>query len=350
MMDIGDEKELMAEFAEFKELMRRDLGHAPASEPSIHERSLSDAAIDQGPSPQAPRAEDSWSALHATEEEFDNEPEDAREGGRRALFFAAAAIVIIGLAALTWVLGPWSAVDPNEDQALATAPPLAAPDAAAPVLDSAETQPQDAAPGRQPANASALDESVKPPLEPVEAASTAGAAAPAAESQSETAASAAPAAGVAGMTPMGSSIPVPAGAAVAPKLAPLPTTAAAPSAAPVEPASPPVAVARRLAPPKAVAPEPSQAAAPSAPVSEPPTAAAETTPAPKPAPRVKIAKPKKPTRPVASRPAPAPAQPVAVATPEPAPPPPPPPPASDGPLGFVKRSVNAVGSAIGIVR
>jgi hypothetical protein len=64
---------------------------------------------------------------------------------------------------------------------------------------------------------------------------------------------------------------------------------------------------------------------------------------------VTVAKPQKPTKPGASRPAPAPAQPVAVAAPEPAPPPPPPP-ASDGPLGFVKRSVNAVGSAIGIVR
>ena len=70
---------------------------------------------------------------------------------------------------------------------------------------------------------------------------------------------------------------------------------------------------------------------------------------PKPAPRAKVVKQKKPTKPVASRPKPAAEAPVAVAAPEPAPmaPPPPPPPASDGPFGFVKRSVNSVGSAIG---
>ena len=201
MMDIGDDKELMAEFAEFKELLRRDLGHAPeptAAPAQGFERPPTNAAINPGPSPQAPRAEEAWSAVHATDEEFYDEPEDEREGGRRALFFAAAAVVIAGLAALTWVLGPWSAVGPSEDPALATAPPLAAPEAAEPVLGSAAPQPQDAAPtDDETAKAPALEESAKAPAEP---APSAAAAEPAsgADLQSEPA----PSAGAAMMPPI----------------------------------------------------------------------------------------------------------------------------------------------------
>ncbi|WP_244471436.1 hypothetical protein, partial [Methylocystis sp. SB2] len=220
MMDIGDDKELMAEFAEFKELLRRDLGHAPeptAAPAQGFERPPTNAAINPGPSPQAPRAEEAWSAVHATDEEFYDEPEDEREGGRRALFFAAAAVVIAGLAALTWVLGPWSAVGPGEDPALATAPPLAAPEAAEPVLGSAPPQPQDAAPtDDETAKAAALEESAKAPAaEPASGA----------DLQSEPA----PSAGAAMMptnpaaAPLGATIPVPTGAAAAPQLAPLPT-------------------------------------------------------------------------------------------------------------------------------
>ncbi|MBM3625736.1 MAG: hypothetical protein FJX16_10545, partial [Alphaproteobacteria bacterium] len=246
MKDIGDDRELMAEFAEFKELLRRDLGHAPSLEPATrvadeaaHAHAPGYAAINSGPSPEAPRAEDSWIAVHATEEEFDDEPENEAEGGRRGLFFAAAAIVIAGLAALTWVLGPWNAADPSEDPALATAPPLVVPDAA-PAIDSAATQPQDAAPAQETASTPAPSEHANAPLDPVDGASTIGAAAPAEASQSETAAGAAPAGGGAAIGSMGSSIPVPAEAAMAPKLAPLPTTASTPNAAPAEPASPPV--------------------------------------------------------------------------------------------------------------
>ncbi|MGB5085895.1 MAG: hypothetical protein WBO09_15135, partial [Methylocystis silviterrae] len=230
MMDIGDDKELMAEFAEFKELLRRDLGHAP--EPTAgpgqgFERPPTNAAINPGPSPQAPRAEEAWSAVHATDEEFYDEPEDEREGGRRALFFAAAAVVIAGLAALTWVLGPWSTVEPSEDPALATAPPLAAPEAAEPVLGSAAPQPQDAATTDEAAaKAPALEESAKAPAEPAPPAAAAAESASGADVQSETA----PAAGAAmtppnpAAAPLGASIPVPAGAAAAPQLAPLPMT------------------------------------------------------------------------------------------------------------------------------
>ena len=162
MMDIGDDKELMAEFAEFKELLRRDLGHAPeptAAPAPGFERPPTNAAINPGPSPQAPRAEEAWSAVHATEEEFYDEPEDEREGGRRALFFAAAAVVIAGLAALTWVLGPWSAVGPSEDPALATAPPSAAPEAAESVSAAPRRNRRRRADGRT--QAPALEESAR---------------------------------------------------------------------------------------------------------------------------------------------------------------------------------------------
>ncbi|MBM3642697.1 MAG: hypothetical protein FJX15_15665, partial [Alphaproteobacteria bacterium] len=120
-MEIGDDKELMAEFAEFKELLRHDLNQTTASAaPPVKglERGPKTAAVDQGLSPQAPRAEEAWSALHATEEEFLSEPEEELEGaGRRGLFYAAAAIVIMGLAALTWVLGPWAKTNTSEDPA-----------------------------------------------------------------------------------------------------------------------------------------------------------------------------------------------------------------------------------------
>ncbi|TXT42391.1 MAG: hypothetical protein FD139_3638, partial [Methylocystaceae bacterium] len=225
MMDIGDDKELMAEFAEFKELLRRDLGHAPeptAAPAQGFERPPTNAAINPGPSPQAPRAEEAWSAVHATEEEFYDEPEEEREGGRRALFFAAAAVVIAGLAALTFVLGPWGAVQPSEDPALATAPPLAAPEAAEPVLGSAA--PTDVGAEKTPA----LEESAQAPAEP---APPTAEPASGADLQSEPA----PSAGAAmtplnpAAAPLGATIPVPSGAAAAPQLAPLPTAATAPT-------------------------------------------------------------------------------------------------------------------------
>ena len=94
-MDIGDDKELMAEFAEFKELLRRDLGQRPsqrlrrlrassaANECSDRSGSFSSSAARRGSLERGP----------CDGGRIYDEPEEEREGGRRALFFAAAAVV-----------------------------------------------------------------------------------------------------------------------------------------------------------------------------------------------------------------------------------------------------------------
>ncbi|MEF3368081.1 hypothetical protein V3H18_16220, partial [Methylocystis sp. 9N] len=61
MTDISDDKELMAEFAEFKELLRRDLGAAapPPEAPVVSAIDPEPAATQKAsPAPQPPRAEE----------------------------------------------------------------------------------------------------------------------------------------------------------------------------------------------------------------------------------------------------------------------------------------------------
>ncbi len=149
MTQICDDRELMAEFAQFKELLRRDLGQTgPAPEPLTQTGATSPSA------PHAAGSEPGGAAQQAPEAPQINEWESARDwreppalapidaesgGGRKRLFYLAAAVVVAGVAGLGWALNPWRAG--SEDPALATAPPLVAPDDVAPPANEASTTP-----------------------------------------------------------------------------------------------------------------------------------------------------------------------------------------------------------------
>lgn len=356
----GDDKELMAAFAEFKEMLRRDVEPVvddpsrPAAPPIMPERhaappahaapapevaapklrvgepdrALAGSVAPKIPTP--PRPDESWRPSRPSENVVFAAPDDDDAGRRRKLIYLSASIVVVGLAALGWTLAQGRG--PQDQQAAVAR--IAEPEAA-PVAESAATE--------QPrADAAALDtladhasdpakDSAPPPIE--------AATAPVDPSGKT------PAAGPTATTGEAATV------APALKAAPAASTASLQSAAPLEsklsapePAAPPR--------PKAAAP----AAAPEAPAAASPASAepraAQAKPGkPKAKPAAQSAAPAKPksAKPGRSAPdqAPAPAA-AAEPSPPPAPAPAPAPAQSDGgAFGFVKRTVNSVGSTIG---
>ncbi|MCX7899143.1 MAG: hypothetical protein N2444_03515, partial [Methylocystis sp.] len=182
MTQIGDDRELMAEFAQFKELLRRDLGQGgPAPETLTQTGAPAPGAAPENAdvAPQAPVSPpvNEWGAARGWSEQptlaaLDAEP----DSGRKRLFYLAAAVVAVGVAGLGWALNPWRAG--GEDPALATAPPLIAPEDVAPPASETATAPT--APADESAAPAPADANAPPPAAvSTDAAATAPAAQPA---------------------------------------------------------------------------------------------------------------------------------------------------------------------------
>lgn len=355
----GDDKELKAAFAEFKELLKREsepVGASLAPEITLEPRtfatpSRSQAKESPGDSmktehfaplrPAAPQArvDDGDEALEA---EFPSAPalaEAAEQTRRRRLIYLSLAIVFAGLTGLGVTLvknnGATSEpaiadiappLEPGAEQASLEPPALddekASTEKASapkPAVEPAPSEEAEAAPAAEsPAPKAAANAAVPlPGVPPVEDAAPA---APPAAKQAAAPAAAAPIA-----TPA----PAPAGG-FAPPAAKTSTAALQPATPAVEPEAP------------AAQPAKAEAKAAAKPVEKPAKVAKPKT---KPAPAQTAAKPPKPPAPapaVAER-----AEPAPPPAPTPAAPPPPPPSDNGGAFGFVKRTVNSVGSTIG---
>jgi hypothetical protein len=358
----GDDTELKAAFAEFKELLKREsepVGASLAPEITLEPRSFSAPARQQAkePSsvsaktehfaplrpaaPQAPRADHDVDA-------FGSEPlsapvlaADAEQIRRSRLIYLSLAIVFAGLVGLgvTLVKSPGTASEP----AIADIAPPEEPG-----TEQAALEPPAIGDEKEAAPATA---ETPLPAEKAEGTQTP-------EAPTPKAAAAERVLPLPGVPPVEDAAPATAKAGPAPKQA-----AAAPIAAPAAPAA--GGIAQPAAKTSTAALQPAtRAAEPEAPVAAEP-ARTETKAAAKPAEKpAKVAKPKakpaaaqtaaKPQKPaapaaVADRveppppPAPAPAATVA------APPPPPPPSDNGGAFGFVKRTVNTVGSTVNSV-
>jgi hypothetical protein len=294
------DKELQKAFAEFKESLRHDAHGDSAPKLSAPEIVVAEPRRPAAAQPKIDTRPVLGSIEPHVEKSIALAPvtKPASGGGRRrGLLYLSAAIIVTGLGALGWTL----------THGARTADPTAAVAPEAPAATEAATTPETA---------------------------TTAAEAPASE--------------------------VP--AAEAPQAAAAPATPAATPEQPPAAQAQPAAEKADLTPPKAAEPAPAAAAAAQAPVQTPPPKAAvkeTTTPPATPAQADAAAapKPKTPAKPkvVKAKPKPAPTQSAsrpAATTPEPAPvaeaapPSPPPPPQSDGALGFVKRTVNSVGSTI----
>lgn len=385
MTQQADDKELMAAFAEFKELLQRETEPVGASKaPAVSLALEANAATPDGaaleaprlvavdaPAPRAPAhnfapppiapalgAADGWSAASSDAAE-PIASDDETSGGRRKLIYLSVAVVAIGVASLGWTLTKWR---PAEDPAVADLSLPAEPEASTPGADQAALEPPAAEPAKDalPAVEAATTNNAEAPPPPVTEAPAREQAQPAEAPTPETAASlpeaAAPQPAPAPRQVDAVSAPPAAAEAVAPIAAATTGAAAAPLA------STGVGAATRLTPPSAprtaALPPANRFAAPEpAPPAAEPVHAAPKAPAPP-----KVAKPKpKPAPAVAkhTKPHPAPAEraPVASAAPvapapEPVPAPTQAPPQNDGgPFGFVKRTLNTVGSTIsGVTR
>jgi hypothetical protein len=361
----ADDKELKAAFAEFKELLKREmepvgasvapavrLGPEAADAPHIGAASPAPRLHQVGaesfePPPIAPafHAVDDWSAEPSVE---DFAPEGETSGGRRKLIYLSVAIVVIGLAGIGWTLSDWRA---TEEPAVAD---MALPAESEPAADQAALEPPVADSARDAAAATVTPTTEQAEVAPPAAETPASGPAPAAASTFQATASLpavadpSPASSPERLEPV--SPPPAASAAVAPVAA-----AAGAAVAPI--ASTGAGAVSRMAPPAApdrsAALQPSNRFEPQQPAA--PTAVAPVEP--KPAAPAKVAKPKpKPPQATAKRAkprnaAPMESAPVASAeppaAPEPAPPPPPPPQNEGGAFGFMKRTINSVGSTIG---
>lgn len=354
MTQHSDDKELIAAFAEFKELLRRDSGpgvdapgqsaapivtpHPPspaAKAPDVAAPKLRMAEPDHASGaafaptlPQAPRADESWRAARSDEIAFSA---DGEERSRKKLIFLSAAIVVVGLGALGWTLTH----APNGGASDASAVAEAAAPEAEPAAEAVAAAPQ---PSADTAALGAIAGGAEPPAkETGESTPTEAAIAPAGRSDQT------PPSAESATT--GEPAPAPAKPVSAP-IVPAP----APKAAAVEPLAP-APTAALESPPPAAAPE-TPAAAPKA---KPEPRAAQAGPTKvKPKPAAQSAERPRPKNGKTARNAPeqgAPPAAAAMAPPvEPAPPPAPAPaPAQSegGAFGFVKRTVNSVGSTIG---
>ncbi|MDJ0449330.1 hypothetical protein [Methylocystis sp. JR02] len=378
MTQQADDKELMAAFAEFKQLLQRESEPVGASAaPAVSLAPEANAATPEGAALEAPRlfaadapiarplanhfapppiapalsGSEGWSVASSGEGEA-TVAEHAGSGGRRKLVYVSLAVIAIGVASLGWTLTKWRpAEDPVADLSLP-----AEPEALAPGASEAALEPPAAEPAKDLTPVIETPTTDKAELTPPQAAE-----APA-HGQLQPATAPAPEAAATALPEPAAPAPAPAPRRVeavsAPPAAPeavAPVAAAAAGAA----LSSTGAGAARLTPPSA----PRTAALPPANRFTPPEPAAPAAqPAPKPPAPAKIAKPKAAPAAAAAKhakPRPAPAErapvasaaPVAAAAPEPAPPPPAPPQSEGGPLGFMKRTLNSVGSTIsGVTR
>lgn len=311
--------ELQKAFAEFKDSLRHGVDPANDAAPKV-EAQIFDAppATVRPAAPRiTPAAGPEKGAARGSETKI---PAAAEAGGRRKLLYLSAAVVISGLAALGWTLTRGHGTNDPEIEAAAPAAEENAEMAATP-LDA-----QTGADPSRPTETATTDATT--PATEVAPTQTDSAAAP----QSE----------------------APANMAAVPQPATAPTPPIENQSARTEPVAQPEA--QKAAAPAVTAPA---AAANATPAKQeaalaPATAPTEAEPAkpaaakPKPARPKAAAKPKPATQarrnPTDAAPVAPPPAPVAAETP---PPPPPPAPApSEGPLGFVKNTVNSVGSTL----
>jgi len=355
----SDDKELMAAFAEFKEMLRRDVepglndpSHPPPPPITVERYPAPPAPAAPAPEVAAPkmRAGELDRALAgsiapkiATPPRSDEAAifaasEDVSADRRRKLIYLSAAIVVLGLGALGWTLSQWRG--PEEQLAVArTVTPPSAPEA-----DAAVKEPVGDEAARPSADAAALDtladhasdpakDSAPPPMDATPAPADQSGKTPASSPTATTGDAAAAAPALRAAVP-----PAQAPAAAAPAPAsPLP------KAASLQPAAPPQA--------KATVPVGAEAPAAAAPATEPRAAQAKPV-KPKvkpPAQGAERAKPK-PGKTARSATDDVSAPATALASPPPAVEPTTAPAQSDGgAFGFVKRTVNSVGSTIGTI-
>lgn len=315
--------ELQKAFAELKDSLRHTVDPANDQAPK-----LGGAAFDAPPAtirPAAPGispgARTQTRAAHGSESK---NPAIAETGRRRKLLYLSAAVVISGLAALGWTLTRGHGTNDPEIEAAAT-----------PQTDVVDTSA--AAPADADASTPAETAATAPDAPPSEAARTEPAPAQAPEAERAAAPQAPAPTETATATQTQLAEPPKAAGTEAEATQPIAQQAAKPA----------------IAAPAIPAPAPSATAAPAKQAAlSPATAAPETETAkpavvkPKPARPKAVAKPKPATQ-AARRPV---ADPGPVAPP-PAPvaaeaPPPPPPAQSDGAFGFMKRTVNTVGSTL----
>ncbi len=307
------DKELQKAFVEFKQSLRHD-PQAPhddvAPKLAAPEIVVSEPRRPSAPQPKVDTRPVLGASVSLAEEDAPfpapNRPAP-EEGRRRNLLYLSAAIVVSGLAAVGWTLNHGARPEPSvsEPTTAAVAPANPSPEAPA-----ATPNPAPAATAETPA-AEAPQTAAGPEQVPATGSS-------ATTTPDQTGA---PAAEKAALTPPESK----------------------------EQTTPP-------SPPATITPTPAKTEAPSANVKKPPTSSqgdasvvAKQKPAakprvakakPKPAPARNAARPKNPTS--ANRSSGAPPEPLADAAGAP----PPAPPSNDGALGFVKRTVNSVGSTI----
>ncbi len=301
------DKELQKAFAEFTESLRHNAHGDNAPKLSAPEIVVAEPRRPAAPQPKI----DTRPVLGSLEPHVEKsvalapvkKPAASGEGRRRGLLYLSAAIIVTGLGALGWTLthGARPTDTTGEPATAAVAPET-------PAATEAATTPE----------APATPATAETPAPDAPQTAAAPATTPAAAPEQPPVAAAQPATEKAALT----------------------QTKAA------EPAAPPPAAAAQ-APVKTQPVKPAAKEATTTPPAAPEQADAAATAKPKPAakPKVVKAKPKPAPTQSASRPA------AATPAPEPAPvaeaaPPPPPPPQSDGALGFVKRTVNSVGSTI----
>jgi hypothetical protein len=313
--------ELQKAFAELKDSLRHTVDPANDQAPK-----LGGAAFDAPPATIRPAAPgispDARTQTRATHGSESKNPAIAETGRRRKLLYLSAAVVISGLAALGWTLTRGHGTNDPEIEAAATPQTDVVDTSAAASADADASTPVETA-------------ATAPDAPPSEAARTEPAPAQSPEAES----AAAPQAPVPTETATATQTQV----AEPPKAAGTEAEATQPTA---QQAAKPTIAAPAIPAPSGTAAPAKQAAL------SPATAAPETEAAkpavvkPKPARPKAVAKPKPATQ-AARRPV---ADPTPVAPP-PAPvaaeaPPPPPPAQSDGAFGFMKRTVNTVGSTL----
>lgn len=310
------DKELQKAFAEFKQSLRHDpLGSHDDTAPKLAAPEIV-VAEPRRPLALQPKV-DTRPVLGASPAEAENDftlaaqtRKTPEEGRRRGLLYLSAAIVVSGLAAVGWTLshGARPETTPGGPATAAVAPVNPSPDAAA----STETRTQ---PASAESPAAGVPQSAAAPAQ--DTARPAALDAPPADPQ-----------------------PAPERAAVAPPAA---------AGQPIPPSAFPAAVAPTPVKSEADTTNVKQTLTPSQPetrAAAKPNSVAKPGPAVKP--RVVKAKPKPAPARNAGRPEPAATSAEAPVVPPPAPvaETAPPPPSNDGALGFVKRTVNSVGSTI----
>lgn len=310
--------ELQKAFAEFKDSLRHGVDPANDAAPKV-EAQIFDAppATVRPAAPRiTPAAGPEKGAARGSETKI---PAAVEAGGRRKLLYLSAAVVISGLAALGWTLTRGHGTNDPEIEAAAPAAEENAEMAATPLDAQTGAEPS------RPTETATIDAAT--PATEVAPTQTDSAAAPQSEAPGDMGAVPQPATAPTPPIENQSARTEPVAQPEAQKAAAPAVTAPAAAAANATPAKQEAALAPATAPTEA---EPAKPAA-----AKPKPARPKAAAKPKPATQAR----RNPTdaAPVAPPPAP-----VAAETP----PPPPAPAPSEGPLGFVKNTVNSVGSTL----